>query len=70
MGYDASRISCVLLWIVFLNVRSEERFVDKVYLLSNPTSFVVNRVKFSLNLIMIRASGYVEYSLRLGDVLA
>ena len=28
----------------------------------------MNRVKFSLNLILIRASGYVEYSLRLGDV--
>ena len=45
-------------------------FVDKVYLLSNPISFFVNRVKFSLNLIMMRASRYVEYCIRLGDFLA
>ena len=30
----------------------------------------MNRVKFCLNLIMMRASRYVEYSIRLGDVLA
>ena len=45
-------------------------FVDKVYLLSNLISSFVNRVKFCLNLIMMRASRYVEYSIRLGDVLA
>ena len=45
-------------------------FVDKVYLLSNPTSLVWIGLSFSLNLILIRASGYVEYSLRLGDVFA
>ena len=43
-------------------------FVDKVYLLSNPTSLFWIGLSFSLNLILIRVSGYVEYSLRLGDV--
>ena len=43
-------------------------FVDKVYLLSNPTFLFWIGLSISLNLILIRVSGYVEYSLRLGDV--
>ena len=42
-------------------------FVDKVYLLSNPTFFLFwIGLSISLNLILIRVSGYVEYSFKVG----